>query len=193
MTNSKPEIGPSLRLRVFAGPNGSGKTTIINAVRNYQVNGRNIDFGHYINADDIAKQLRDHSYAFDHFQIPFSESSFLQFAATSGLIHEQFSLSQLKKIILIGDKHIQCQDLVYVEQLAQLIARYLREQLLIHKKRFSFETVFSHPSNIDIMKKASEMGYKVYLYFVSTESAEINKFRVKLQSKKEGMMYRKIK
>ncbi|MCX6350708.1 MAG: hypothetical protein NTX03_02480, partial [Bacteroidetes bacterium] len=37
----------SKRLRIFAGPNGSGKTTIINALKN------KVKLGVYINADDI--------------------------------------------------------------------------------------------------------------------------------------------
>jgi ABC-type cobalamin/Fe3+-siderophores transport system ATPase subunit len=46
-----------LRLRVFAGPNGSGKSTIIKSVKNTGVNGHPIDFGYYINADDIYRGL----------------------------------------------------------------------------------------------------------------------------------------
>src|SRR5690606_36638714 len=33
----------------------------------------------------------------------------------------------------------------------------------------------------DMMRRAAEKGYKVYLYFVCTESPEINKYRVKLR------------
>jgi len=36
------------------------------------------------------------------------------------------------------------------------------------------------------MKQAIKAGYKVYLYFVSTESPEINKYRVDLRKKKGG-------
>ena len=54
------------------------------------------------------------------------------------------------------------------------------------KRRFSFETVFSHESNLDIMRRSVEAGYKVYLYFISTESPEINKYRVKLRVAKNG-------
>ena len=36
------------------------------------------------------------------------------------------------------------------------------------------------------MKEAAEPGYKVYLYFVSTESPEINKFRVEVRKKQGG-------
>lgn len=62
--------------------------------------------------------------------------------------------------------------------MAQIIADFLRKKLLQEQKRFSFETVFSHKSKLDIMKEAKGLGYKVYLYFVSTESPEINIARV---------------
>ena len=45
------------RFRIFAGPNGSGKTTIINQIRQTTVHGHAIDFGVYINADEIAIDL----------------------------------------------------------------------------------------------------------------------------------------
>lgn len=64
------------------------------------------------------------------------------------------------------------------DRLAQIIADFLRKKLLEQEERFSFETVFSHSSKLDIMKEAQKKGYKVYLYFVSTESPEINKLRV---------------
>lgn len=38
----------SKRLRIFAEPNGSGKSTIINRIRSYKVgNERSLDFGIY--------------------------------------------------------------------------------------------------------------------------------------------------
>ncbi len=40
-------------MRVFAGPNGSGKTTIIKNLQNEI----QIPFGIYVNADDIEKTL----------------------------------------------------------------------------------------------------------------------------------------
>ena len=41
------------RMRVFAGPNGSGKTTIIKELKGQ------IPFGEYVNADDIEKVLNE--------------------------------------------------------------------------------------------------------------------------------------
>jgi predicted ABC-type ATPase len=43
----------SKRMRVFAGPNGSGKTTIIKTLK------ERIRFGVYVNADDIEKDLKN--------------------------------------------------------------------------------------------------------------------------------------
>jgi predicted ABC-type ATPase len=50
------------RLRIFAGPNGSGKSTMIDAIRKEKVNGRHVDFGYYVNADEIAVELRRGNY-----------------------------------------------------------------------------------------------------------------------------------
>lgn len=45
-------------MRVFAGPNGSGKSSIIKSVLNTKLRqGRKLDFGVYVNADDIAVSL----------------------------------------------------------------------------------------------------------------------------------------
>lgn len=73
-----------------------------------------------------------------------------------------------------------------VEPLAQIIADFIRKSLLLNDERFSFETVFSHRSKLDIMRKAREAGYKVYLYFISTESPRINIDRVKIRVRQNG-------
>ena len=44
------------RMRVFAGPNGSGKTTIIKNLK------KEVSFGVYVNADDIEKELTDNKF-----------------------------------------------------------------------------------------------------------------------------------
>jgi len=48
---------PQLRLRIFAEPNGSGKSTIIKSIRESNNNGHEIAFGVYINADDVQGNL----------------------------------------------------------------------------------------------------------------------------------------
>lgn len=175
-----------LRLRVFAGPNGSGKSTIIKSVKSTKVNGKNIDLGIYINADDIAQLLLQQKFTFKPYKIIPSKKEITSFAESSGLLTTTFNKDIFKASFTISSNKLVVSNMQYHEQIAQILARYLRECMLQQKRRFSFETVFSHPSNISIMKRAAEEGYKVYLYFVSTESAEINKFRVQFRVTQNG-------
>lgn len=57
----------ALRMRVFAGPNGSGKSTIIQAIHDYRINDIPIDFGIYVNADDIAESLKNDLFSFSKY------------------------------------------------------------------------------------------------------------------------------
>ena len=150
----------NLRMRVFAVPNGSGKSTIIKTVRDYKTNNRKIDFGIYINADDIVVSLTKKNFKFSDYEIKTTPEEFVEIVCQSGLINDGFSkkdfLNSFKfdkgGLILQSDK---------AEELAQIIADFLRKKLLQSEKKFSFETVFSHPSKLDIMRLAKEKGYKV--------------------------------
>lgn len=175
------------KLRVFAGPNGSGKSTVINFIREYKVNDKNVEFGYYINADDIAKILKTKGkYGFKQYGLVATTDDFNQIISESGLLNEGFGIDQLNQISKITNNTLNCLAPAHTERLAQMIADYLRKKLLIEKKRFSFETVFSHRSKLDTLKHAVKAGYKVYLYFVCTESPQINKFRVEARTKKGG-------
>ncbi|MBK9984026.1 MAG: zeta toxin family protein [Saprospiraceae bacterium] len=176
----------TLRLRVFAGPNGSGKSTIIKGIQDARVKGRKLDLGTYINADDIAQLIFKNKFTFEKYDLNVSKKAILFFASNSGLISEEFSETMLESMFNIKKNEVILKHSQHFQNLAQIIARFLREKMLENRKRFSFETVFSHPSNIDIMRRAKEAGYKVYLYFVSTEDPEINKFRVKFRITQKG-------
>jgi len=176
----------TLRMRIFAGPNGSGKSTIINAVRKSKVKGIPVDFGIYINADDIAKKLRKGKVTFRQYKVTVEEHEFLKIASNSGLLNKKFSLTDFKKCYSLKNNQLFLLNKQANERIAQIIADFLRKKLLLENKKFSFETVFSHSSKLELMKSAIKAGYKVYLYFVSTESPEINKYRVKKIRVEEG-------
>lgn len=182
---SSDNLDKPLRMRVFAGPNGSGKSTIIASVSNTQINGRSIDLGLYINADDIARSLRKGLFSFSSFSIVVSADIFKATAIHSGLVPAE-STEKFDTSFNLADNAIQLLNPAYAEQLAQIIADFLRKKLLEERKRFSFETVFSHSSKLDIMREAVSAGYKVYLYFVSTVSPEINKSRVRFRVTQGG-------
>lgn len=174
------------RLRIFAGPNGSGKSTIVESVRKARVKGKPIDLGYYINADEIATALTKSSFSFSKFKIKVERQQILEFASASGLLNEQFTAEMFKKAYTLKGNTIKLTNKNAADRVAQIIARFLRGEMLRLKRRFSFETVFSHESNLDVMRDAEAAGYKVYLYFVSTESPEINKYRVKLRVHESG-------
>lgn len=179
-------IKPTLRLRVFAGPNGSGKSTIIQAVKAAKVKEIPVDFGIYINADDIAKRLRKDKFSFKRYKVDATTREFNRIAEQSGLLGKEFPVDVFKRSYSISGDKLVLKDQEKDERLAQILADYLRKKLLSEKRKFSFETVFSHKSKLDIMEQARDAGYKVYLYFVSTQDPEINKYRVKQVRVAEG-------
>ena len=61
---------------------------------------------------------------------------------------------------------------------AQQVAELRRVACLTRKKSFSFETVMSHPSKVELMLEAQNAGYEVTLLFVCTSDPEINVRRV---------------
>ena len=69
---------------------------------------------------------------------------------------------------------------------AALAVEFLKDRLLSQGELFTFETVMSHPSKLDFVKAAQQLGYKIYLYFVSTVDVEINIERVKQRVIKRG-------
>ncbi len=54
-----------------------------------------------------------------------------------------------------------------------------RQECVVRAEAFAFETVFSHPSKLDLITRAKSTGFIVKLYFVSTESSTLNLARVR--------------
>jgi len=167
---------------VFAGPNGSGKSTIIKEILSTKVNeNRKLDVGIYINADDIAQHLKNGKFSFKPYEVTANKDELLAFAVSQGLLYGGLSEEDFASTFTVSEKQLIISSNMHLDRLAQIIARFLRHALIKANKRFSFETVFSHESNLEDMRLAAEEGYKVYLYFVGTESPYINKYRVKLR------------
>jgi predicted ABC-type ATPase len=97
---------------------------------------RDIDFGEYINPDDIARGLEGN----------------------------------------YGSRVSQ----------AQVIADRRREECIAGKRSFSFETVMSHPSKVDVLVRANAAGFFVRLFFVGTDDPRTNVDRVMLRVAQGG-------
>lgn len=109
---------------MIAGPNGSGKSTLTNYLRS-----AGVDFGRYINADEIDQTL----------------------PGPPGI--ERSTQAQAK-------------------------AEETRRECMARLESFSFETVMSHPSKIELLAEARALGYAVVIYFVALENPELNVKRV---------------
>jgi predicted ABC-type ATPase len=69
---------------------------------------------------------------------------------------------------------------------AQAIADRRREACIETRRSFSFETVMSHPSKIDILVRAKAAGFYVQLFFVGIDDPQTNIERVRLRVAQGG-------
>jgi predicted ABC-type ATPase len=167
-------------VRMFAGPNGSGKSTLIKNLK------EKIHFGVYLNADEIEEEInKKHYIDLDKFSLILTNDHWIQYLNNQPTILSKIPKTLVSKIridqnIILGfpDK-----DLSYI---AASITDFLREMLFIAKKSFTFETVMSHPSKIDFLNRLKKHGYRTYLYYVATESSDINIGRITTRIQKGG-------
>ena len=69
---------------------------------------------------------------------------------------------------------------------AQQLTQEQLKQALKNKQDIIYETVFSHPSKLALIRQAIEIGYFVRLFFICTESPRINIDRVAERFAKGG-------
>jgi predicted ABC-type ATPase len=165
------------RLRIFAGPNGSGKTTIINRLRD------SISFGVYINADDIERAFMEQGYIdLKEFQINTTTTKLKKHFLSTDFSQSKFNNTDIWENLSVKKNKICTTDKKQINSyIAADIAEFIRQSLLETGISFSFETVMSHSSKLDFITKARQKGYKVYLYYIATEDPEINNNRTKIR------------
>src|SRR5262245_53679372 len=57
---------------------------------------------------------------------------------------------------------------------AQAIADARRADAIAARRSFSFETVFSHPSKLEVLEEARRAGFELTLFFVAVDDPSIN-------------------
>ncbi|WP_256558457.1 zeta toxin family protein [Pseudomonas sp. S3E12] len=62
--------------------------------------------------------------------------------------------------------------------IASALADFIRVSLIEDRVSFTFETVMSDGSKIELLRQAKAAGYRVYVYYVATADADINVARV---------------
>ncbi|MBM0138949.1 zeta toxin family protein [Pseudomonas cannabina] len=170
---------PVPRLRVFAGPNGSGKSTIKRIL--------DPDLIYiYVNADDLEREAVDNGCVdFSPFSITPDQRAFREFFSSHPLIVRERLSSQVEHFMVKGQSFF-IDGITFSSYHASVLADFIRHQLLENSASFTFETVMSDRSKVDFIRKAKAMGYRTYLYFVATESPDININRVAIRVKDGG-------
>lgn len=69
---------------------------------------------------------------------------------------------------------------------AARIAAERREQFLTERKSFATETVFSHPSKLDMITQASDLNYRIYLLHIGVSTPGLSVARVAERVKEGG-------
>lgn len=96
------------------------------------------------------------------------------------------------EIIFVNPDDIAAEEFSHVsdtalrDKLAWLNCNAKRESLLTEGMTFGFETVGSHPSKVEFIQNARDLGYKVTLLFVATEDPAINIRRIAERHAKGG-------
>lgn len=161
------------RLRMLAGPNGSGKSTLAAQLSSdYAVN-----LYRFLNADLLfAEVVQSHRTA-----CPFSidNAELVQFVTRSTYPREYKRPFESGEIYIDGEDYLHFSANGINSYSVAIVADFFKEQYLKHRISFSFETVFSHPAKIDILRRAQAAGFKTYMYFVATENPVINVNRIK--------------
>jgi predicted ABC-type ATPase len=173
---------PIKRMRVFAGPNGSGKTTVFRGL----LESSKISLGIYVNADDIEKEFYvSNSLSLEQYQLSISLEQVQDFFRQSNFSPVKRNELDLWQKIQIAENKIILSTTID-SYIAADIAEFIRQRLLAEGISFTYETVMSHPDKIKFLKAAKNSGYRVYLYFVSTEDPEININRVNIRVAQKG-------
>lgn len=159
---------------MFAGPNGSGKTTVKMGLK------RSSEwFGIYINPDDLERTIREEgALSLEQYGLTATTDEIQGYFASSSLLQSRNLQSISQAIECHGDELLFSSE-EFNSYYASVLADFLRRKALALSRSLSFETVMSSPDKIDFLREAQERGFRTYLYYIATEDPEINIQRVK--------------
>jgi predicted ABC-type ATPase len=158
---------------MFAGPNGSGKTSLAHRLGKEFAPEGVCSLYHFINPDEIARAV-DLPAGLE-LQIPTSADQLFAGLRDSKRVPNDHLF--FTHAVLRGSR-LHCPASACDAYAAAGLADWLREELLAARSSFSFETVMSHRSKIAFLQRAREAGYRTYLYFVATSRPGLNLERV---------------
>jgi predicted ABC-type ATPase len=161
---------PNPKLRMLAGPNGSGKSTLFRSLRTVH----SFPFGYCLNPDEIDRELTMFGRLYlGGWGVQLSDAAIASFVRSHGLGRLlPDALPKVEGNALVAPKRYRTGYFISV------LSDLLRREWMAKEESFTFETVMSHPGRIDGLADALARGYRTYLYYVCTNSAQINARRI---------------
>lgn len=171
------------KIRIFAGPNGSGKSTL------FKEFSKNYNTGFFINADILERKLAL-SGLIDLNEVGISATqkdldTFKALPSSQSLLQKARNVDHVIDISIKEDFIVDASKDTHSYEGA-FMAAFMRHLLMKYNKSFSFETVMSHKSKIEEISSMVASGYSAYLYFICTDSPEVNVSRVENRVEKGG-------
>lgn len=164
---------------MFAGPNGSGKSTLKSYLRKELL-------GYYLNPDEIEQEIRSQGFLdFAAYGVTAAADDVLPFFHGSSFLASN-GFSDAAERLDFSNGQLDFTSVEVNSYFASVAGDFLRRKLLELKVSFTFETVMSHPSKVELLAKAQQKGYRTYLYFVATDDPAINISRVRNRVKLGG-------
>ena len=168
------------RLRMLAGPNGSGKSTLARQLtEDYAVN-----LYKFLNADMLFAEIAQSCKTACPFAI--DKNDLLNFINCSTYPDECKKPFREELITIDDEDYFVFAPQTINSYTVAMTADFFKDQYLKRHLSFSFETVFSHPAKIEILKKAQAEGFRTYMYFVATENPNVNVKRIQQRVKDGG-------
>lgn len=159
---------------MFAGPNGSGKTTVkTNLQRPSEW------FGVYLNPDELEAEMRQTgSLSLTQLGVAATTESIRLHLSQSELLRRHDPQLDVSRVVVNGGTVV-FRGLESNSYLASVLSDYLRREAVRAGRTLTFETVMSSPDKIDFLREAQSRGYRTYLYYIATEDCDINIQRVR--------------
>jgi len=157
---------------MFAGPNGSGKSTLKSYLPAALL-------GVYLNPDEMEQEISKQGFLdFSAYGVVTTADEVLGFFKGSNFLTDDGLAEAAGRLTFAADR-LDFGKVVVNSYFASVACDFLRQKLLARKISFTFETVMSHQSKVDLLAQAQAAGYRTYLYFVATDDPAINISRVR--------------
>lgn len=172
------------RLHLFAGPDGSGKSSVYRAVMARHA------LGTYVNSDDLRLELVTPQGVLLRRFLPALDGRDLGAFFARHALPQRLSFGDGSPFLVSADARVTlvltARDSQSVACAASVLADYLRERLIAAGVDFASEAVLAQSAELMWVRQAKKKGYRITLYYVCVASPVICKQRVAVRVKHGG-------